>query len=534
MNKIDKLGVMLDCSRDAVYTVEALGGFFTLLSAMGYTTVQLYTEDTFEVEGEPYFGYLRGRYSETELKEIDRLAAANGLELIPCIQTLAHLGGITRWEDEYMRCTDADGILLADDDRTYTLIEHIFASLAKCFTSRRVNIGMDEAHMIGLGRYLDRNGFVNRVDLLLRHLNRVLEIAEKYGFRPMMWSDMFFRLISGGEYEASGKDIPPEIAAKIPQNLDLIYWDYGNFDETHYRSVIKTHKKLNRKIVFAGGSWTWSGFVPDNALAIRASETAMRACINEGIDEAFVTCWKDDGAECSLFGALPTLMCVSEFVKGNFDKREIAVKFKQITGADWDDFATIEQMNLKSSVETLANPCKYMLYADPFLGIFDTTVNGTEAETYAEIGKRLREINNSRFGYIIDMYIALCDVLQIKYALGVKTRDAYAKKDVNALSALTKEYAELEKRVEMFYEKFRVQWNKESKPYGFEKHDVRLGGLLLRIRHCRETITEFCEDNRNEIPQLDETILPFKKKVPIGQSIYFNDWLSSAMIKPKM
>ena len=213
---------MLDCSRDAVYTVETLGKFFKLISAMGYSTVQLYTEDTFEVEGEPYFGYLRGRYSETELKEIDRLAAANGLELIPCIQTLAHLGGITRWEDEYMRCTDADGILLADDDRTYTLIEHIFASLAKCFTSRRVNIGMDEAHMIGLGRYLGRNGFVNRVDLLLRHLNRVLEIAEKYGFRPMMWSDMFFRLISGGEYEASGKDIPPEIAAKIPQNLDLI------------------------------------------------------------------------------------------------------------------------------------------------------------------------------------------------------------------------------------------------------------------------------------------------------------------------
>ena len=534
MGKINSLGVMLDCSRDAVYTVETLGNFFKLISAMGYSTVQLYTEDTFEVDGEPYFGYLRGRYSETELKEIDRLAAENGLELIPCIQTLAHLGGVTRWEDEYMCCTDAEGILLADEDKTYTLIEHIFASLAKCFTSRRVNIGMDEAHLIGLGRYLDKHGFVDRVDLLLRHLRRVLRIAEKYGFRPMMWSDMFFRLTGGGEYETSGKDIPPEIAAKIPENLDLVYWDYGNFDEAHYRAVIKAHRRMNRRIVFAGGSWTWGGFVPDNALAIKASEAAIRACIKEEIDEVFVTCWKDDGAECSLFGALPTLMCVAEFAKGNFDRVEIAKKFKNVTGVEWEDFAAIERMNLKNKIDTLANPCKYMLYADPFLGIFDTTVNGTEAETFAQIGKRLETVNNSKFGYIFDTYIALCDVLQIKYALGVKTRNAYTNRDMSTLLALTEEYSELERRVETFYFKFRTQWEKECKPHGFEKHDVRLGGLLFRIRHCRETIKEFCAGERSEIAQLDETILPFKQKIPAGSSIYFNDWLYSAMIKPKM
>ena len=100
MNTIKSLGAMLDCSRDAVYTKETLKEFFALLSEMGYTNVQLYTEDTFEVKGEPYFGYLRGKYSKSELKELDRFASENGLELIPCIQTLAHLGGITRW-DEY-------------------------------------------------------------------------------------------------------------------------------------------------------------------------------------------------------------------------------------------------------------------------------------------------------------------------------------------------------------------------------------------------------------------------------------------------
>ena len=55
MNTVKSLGAMIDCSRDAVYTKETLKEFFALLSEMGYTNVQLYTEDTFEVKGEPYF-----------------------------------------------------------------------------------------------------------------------------------------------------------------------------------------------------------------------------------------------------------------------------------------------------------------------------------------------------------------------------------------------------------------------------------------------------------------------------------------------
>ena len=58
----------------------------------------------------------------------------------------------------------------------------MFASLSKTFTSRIVNIGMDEAHYIGLGKYLDEHGYKNRYELLLGHLERVAEIADKYGY----------------------------------------------------------------------------------------------------------------------------------------------------------------------------------------------------------------------------------------------------------------------------------------------------------------------------------------------------------------
>ena len=66
-----RFGVMLDMSRNAVMKVEEVKNFILILKRMGYNSLQLYTEDTFEIEGEPFFGYMRGRYSIEELKEIE-------------------------------------------------------------------------------------------------------------------------------------------------------------------------------------------------------------------------------------------------------------------------------------------------------------------------------------------------------------------------------------------------------------------------------------------------------------------------------
>ena len=120
------------------------------------------------------------------------------MELIPCIQTLAHLNALNRWP-EYKEHFDVDDILLAQDERVYLLIDHMFATLADSFTSRVVHIGMDEAHLLGRGRYADLHGVEERFGLWL-DIFVVFVISEKnIGFRFLMWSDMFFRLASGGD-----------------------------------------------------------------------------------------------------------------------------------------------------------------------------------------------------------------------------------------------------------------------------------------------------------------------------------------------
>ena len=89
------LGAMVDCSRNAVMNVPTVKKFAKLIRSMGYNTLMLYTEDTYEVDNQPAFGYQRGRYSQEELRELDQYCLSIGIELIPCIQTLAHLATIS-------------------------------------------------------------------------------------------------------------------------------------------------------------------------------------------------------------------------------------------------------------------------------------------------------------------------------------------------------------------------------------------------------------------------------------------------------
>ena len=113
--EFDRLGIMLDCSRNGVLKVSSVKTYIDILAGLGYNCLMLYTEDTYEVDNQPFLGYLRGRYTQAELKELDAYAAQRGIELIPCIQTLAHLNAIVRW-NAYKPFTDTRDILLAEDD----------------------------------------------------------------------------------------------------------------------------------------------------------------------------------------------------------------------------------------------------------------------------------------------------------------------------------------------------------------------------------------------------------------------------------
>ena len=514
----DKFGVMIDCSRNAVMNVSAFKKMADILSSLGYNTIRLYTEDTYEVDGEPYFGYLRGRYSKAELQEMDAYAAERGVELIPCIQTLAHLGAIFRYA-EYGQIKDIDDILFVGEERTYKLIEHMFFSLSQCFSSRSVHIGMDEAFMLGRGKYLEKNGLEDRALIIKKHLDRVLEIAERYGFKCEIWGDMYMHSAYGGVYEHT-KDDAERVAKLVPQNLKLCYWDYYHTEAAHYEECIEKHRRLTKNVSFAGGAWTWTGFCPNNRYSLRITEAAVRACRNKGVGEVYFTMWGDNGGECSPFGVLPTLVAAAEFAKGNFDMQSIREIFREKIGMEYDLFCALEAPDTvyaeSAAQPDCDDPSKVMLFTDPFCGIFDARVReGAAPGYYRKTSELLKQgEKNGEWGYLFKSLRALCDVLEVKFDLGVKTRKAYKANDRSALKRLAEaDYAELLNRLDIFYDAFEEFWTTEKKPFGFEVQDIRLGGVKQRVAHCKRRLENYLAGKEERIPELEEEILQ-----PLGMS----------------
>lgn len=513
-----KFGVMIDCSRNAVMNVSAFKKMADILSSLGYNTIRLYTEDTYEVDGEPYFGYLRGRYSKAELREMDAYAAERGVELIPCIQTLAHLGAIFRYA-EYGQIKDIDDILFVGEERTYKLIEHMFFSLSQCFSSRSVHIGMDEAFMLGRGKYLEKNGLEDRALIIKKHLDRVLEIAERYGFKCEIWGDMYMHSAYGGVYEHT-KDDAERVAKLVPENLKLCYWDYYHTEAAHYEECIEKHRRLTKNVSFAGGAWTWTGFCPNNRYSLRITEAAVRACRNKGVGEVYFTMWGDNGGECSPFGVLPTLVAAAEFAKGNFDMQSIREIFREKIGMEYDLFCALEAPDTvyaeSAAQPDCDDPSKVMLFTDPFCGIFDARVReGAAPGYYRKTSELLKQgEKNGEWGYLFKSLRALCDVLEVKFDLGVKTRKAYKANDRSALKKLAEaDYAELLNRLDIFYDAFEEFWTTEKKPFGFEVQDIRLGGVKQRVAHCKRRLENYLTGKEESIPELEEEILQ-----PLGMS----------------
>ena len=110
-------GVMLDMSRSGIMKVSEVKKYASIIQKMGYNMLQLYMEDVYEVDNEPYFGYLRGKYSKKELKEIVSYCNEIGMEVVPCIQTLAHLENVLRWKP-YRDIIDFGNILLVGEEKT--------------------------------------------------------------------------------------------------------------------------------------------------------------------------------------------------------------------------------------------------------------------------------------------------------------------------------------------------------------------------------------------------------------------------------
>jgi len=525
MKDFKTLGVMVDVSRNAVMTVDAMKRFTKLLKRMGYNTLLLYMEDSYFMESDPYIGYMRARYTPEELKEIDEYAASLHMEVIPCVQTLAHTKNLLKWRKYPMDNADA---LLVGDESTYQLIDRMLGFFKGIFRSNKIHLGMNEAQSIGRRKYLDNNGYEDRLSIFKKHLNRVNELCKKHELQPMIWSDMLFSSVGGGDHIIERCQLPKEIVKACPRNVIPVHWDQLGQDPDRYRAMLENHRQLSCKTWFAGCIWGRSGVIPHNEFSIKTMKAAIDGCRAENCRNIFFCLWGDDGAECSHFAQLPALLYLAQYAKGVTDETVIKEKFKRLVGIDFDDYMLIDLPNYiagnEKDASTPCNPSKYMLYSDPFNGFLDYTVSEGGDVRYDEMSEKLRAVarKSRKYGYVFETAACLCDVLSVKYELGVRTRWSYQNKRKWDLVLLAnREYTVLPSLIRKYKDAFEKQWMAENKPRGFDVQDISIAGVIARVESCRDRLFDFTDAEIDRIEELECEILPFGGNAK-GQSIYYN------------
>ncbi|GIO27082.1 beta-N-acetylhexosaminidase [Ornithinibacillus bavariensis] len=527
--QFETIGPMFDLSRNAVLKTETFKDLIRKLAVMGFDSAMLYMEDIYEVRNEPYFGYMRGRYSQVELKSLDDYAHNLGIELIPCIQTLAHLEEFLKWNAAY-RYKDTRGALLLESDDTYDLLDTMIQSVTAPFRSKRIHIGMDEAEEVGRGRYLNLNGYKPRFELMVEHLEKVLAITEKYGLKAMMWSDMFLKLASKtGDQYSKNTEMPAYIIEKTPKNVQLMYWQYNQTDGNHYEQIIEQHKRFSKTPAFAGGMWIWNTFAPNYNLSLPASKAALTACKKHGVKDVFVTLWGDDGFENNVYTALFGLQYYAEhaFAK-EIDEEKLKDRVKFCTGIDPEMFFVLNELDTPPGVSEgnlqQTNPSKFLLWQDVLLGLFDKHVEGLEMQPhYEKIEKRINNYRINHHGnldYIFSVPEKLSRVLALKATIGVQLKQAYDTKNMDILTNLANVLLpELIVRVKALRVAHREQWLKLNKPFGWEVIDIRYGGLINRIDTAIKRLNDYLNHSIDSIEELEQERLFFSPDVQNSTSL---------------
>jgi len=505
--QVAKVFAMVDASRNATFNAKTMEEWLVFMALAGLNGFMFYTEDTYKIPGQPLFGYMRGAYSERELKGFDQLADSLGIEMIPCIQALAHLQRVLQY-DAYHKIKDTESVMLCEEEETYKFVETMLKAASAPYKSKRVHIGMDEAWDLGRGAYLTKHGFVPPFEMIAKHFERVLRITRRLGLRPMMWSDMFFRALSKdhGYYDTTIQ-VTEEIVKGIPKDVDLVYWDYYHFKAGDYDAMIGKHQEMGQTPIVAPGVQTWGRFWSAYDYAEKTLVPCLESSLKNGVKELIVTIWGDDGTECDLYSCLPLLQYAADMAFGSGPSLEqTKINLKGSLGVDYDDWKAAQALDLPPFQENYTPASKVFLWEDPLQGLWQpqldgNKLNGHYAAVAADLKARLKSKGNARlkFPYL------LAKVLSLKGDLPTQLLDAYRKGDKKELRRLVEEVVPVVVRdVKALNVHHRALWHQNNKPFGWEILERRYGGLLGVFENLKSRVKAYLDGEVERLEELEE------------------------------
>ena len=490
-------GVMIDCSRGGIPKISFLKRAIATMALTGLSHLALYTEDTFEVEGEPWIGFARGGYSKAEIRELDAFASALGVELFPCIQTLGHLEHLFK-NPRYQKYSDGPRILNVFAPESVEFLETLILEASAPYRSKRIHLGADEPWGLGHGNSLNFDSPVKPKEIYLQHLANLAGICERNGLRGIIWSDYILG-------HSGNEALNDEELSRIPSGLVLDYWNYVAEDGAEHDANLARLGKTAAERMVSPGLRSWNRFFGNSGKAVLTGDVFLESAFRNGVRNAMTTLWGDDGNESLFFtnwAAVTHQLC--RMRAPGMSLRSIRLRLERIVGFDPRRFEAIDRMNsgegLALNIENPNNcPGKLLFYDDPMYAFFTHACNDKAVEQhFAEAFHAIRGLppvsREDRSLRRIGMLFA--DALRKKLLASLQARDGYKKRDRNLISEAIRSCHAAEKALGRFRREYRSLWMAERKPFGFEVIDVRLAGVAARLETLRAALCWYLRSGR--------------------------------------
>ena len=515
--EFDERGLMLDASRNGVPHLASLELRIAELALLGINQITLYTEDTFEVQGHPLIGYLRGPYSAAEIRRLVRYAKHFGIELYPCIQTLAHLEQVLQYRRAYGQLRDTASVLSVKAKGTRDFVAQLIDSATAPYESKRIHVGMDEPWDLGRGKLFEIGKASDPRELYVDHARVVAALCKERALEPILWGDFVL-----GQHAFNG-DVPMSKAQwqRLPKDVTLDFWWYFSEDEAYYRRDIGVYREHGFEPIVSPALWNWDRFWGLYDKAKRTFEPMLRVAKEQGVRRVLMTMWGDDGQEAPYRSNFPGLVLYAEHCFRRTPRADDVARMVEIVTGD-----TLESFLLPSALDCPdpvalrdnGNLAKTFTWDDPLLGLFSRHMAKRPMTThYRALAKRLQRQarsaaprNRTLFAFAAEL--AAC--LAYKADLHGRARRAYLKRDRRALRAVSDDTTRTIAAMQRLWQAHRAVWLEEQKPFGLEVLDLRYGGQISRLHVLRATLRAHLAGRAAQIPEFDAKSANYLGKYP--------------------
>jgi len=494
-------GMMLDVSRGKIPTRKKLEEVVLLLASYKYTMMQLYMEDCYILESHPALGVLNGYYDKQEVLAIDELCKRFGIELQPNIQSLSHVHGLVR-NPGYQELAEGPALFSfgAGNPDVYCLLDDILGEVMPWFTSKTVNLDLDEAYDLGTGYSKKAVGDKGSRKVFLEHINAVATLARNHGSEQIfIWGDCL--------------NTHPGLQHEVDDDVFFIDWNYNPLE--HFPSL-DNHDGAVKPFWVAPGTSSWNGLFP----RVQNANANVKNYIHEGskkqTEGVLVTHWGDYGHHQPISFSYHGFVVGAEHAYNGGSTTQEALdaamaKLFFVDEKQKEGFDLLSEINLLPSItNTFKSQSFYALFDDLFKGLTlvgDDRYPPIAEETFGRIQELARQaldaFNESRgslaFHRELTQSAASLEFVGRKGLLSYEIKNAFASGEVDessilgwiiAIKLLYRDFLCLRHRFTELWEEEAVDIGREGALYFFAHASSRFAEAVIWLNNQRLAIAE--------------------------------------------